>query len=252
MFFLSLIVTAVASPPSADVLQAAWTRHSDRVERDANHPIRLNRSDFETVASGRVAKRRIVEQGPDRAMGLLWAPVDRNTLWIAVLDDIHDTVVQSLTEHRLANSPEGRKRLYQRLDLPWPFNDRQWVIEIWNNQGLVQSTHGAVWERSWDLTSPELMPQPDPQALWVPMTNGSWLLVDAAGGTLMAYSARTTIGGAIPDEAVTRWAMATLDEMMMHIVERSKSIPDHYGPEHEPVLDGANAPIPPFELTGIK
>jgi hypothetical protein len=39
---------------------------------------------------------------------------------------------------------------------------------------------------------------------------------------------------------------------MMHIVERSKSIPDHYGPEHEPVLDGANAPIPPFELTGIK
>ena len=248
MFFWTLFATALAAPPSPAALEAAWSVHSAAIAAGAVQPIVLQSSDFATAAAGDVAKRRISEDGPDRAVGLLWTPVDRNTLWIAVLDDIHDTMVSSLIEQRLGLSPRGRKRLYQRLELPWPVVDRQWVIEIWNNTPLAEATDGAVWERPWDLASPALMPNPDADAIWVPMTNGSWFLMDAEGGTLMVYSARTTIGGAIPDDLVTRWAMATLDEMMEHIVDRAKRIPEHYGSQHAPVLGGDNQPIPPFDV----
>lgn len=246
MFFLTLIAAALAAPPSAAALQSAWNEHKASMAAHGVHPLHPEREDFVAVANGKVAKRRIAEDGPDRAMGMLWTPVARPALWVAVLDDIHDTVVNSLQEQRLGRTEDGRKVLYQRLDLPWPAQDRQWVIEIWNNLALERDTNGAVWERPWDLGDPAQMPTPDDKALWLPMTNGSWLLLEVAGGTLMAYSARTTIGGAIPDELVTRWAMATLDEMMEHIVDRSKSIPAHYDRNHDPVLGGDNQPIKAF------
>ncbi len=204
----------------------------------------LTTADFERVASGEIAKRRIQEDGPDRAMGLMWTPIERNRIWVAVLDDIHDTVVSNLVERRLEKSDAGHKRLYQRLVLPWPLTDRQWVIEVWNNTSLATATKGRIWERPWDLAAPDLMPDPDPDAIWVPMINGSWFLMEVGGGTLIAYSARTTIGGSIPSDLVTRWALATLDEMLEHIAARAAVIDAHYPPKHEPVLGGDNIPVP--------
>ena len=247
MFFVLFIATALGNAPSAEALMAAWARHERAIGRHGQHPIAPTESDFRTMAAGGVAKRRVLETGPDRAVGMIWTPVDRNRVWIAILDDIHDTVVSSLREERLPRSPTDRKRLYQHLSLPWPFADRQWVIEIWNNRALVDATEGGVWERAWDLADPVLMATPDPSAVWVPMTNGSWFLVPVHGGTMVAYSARSTIGGAIPHDLVTRWAMATLDEMLGHVADRAAGIQRHYTKGHEPIAGADGIPIPPAE-----
>ena len=245
MFLLLLTATALGNPPSAAEMTAAWARHARAIERHGQHPIAPTASDFRTVAGGDIAKRRVLETGPDRAVGLAWMPADRDRVWIAILDDIHDTVVSSLSEQRLPRSPTGRKRLYQHLSLPWPLTDRQWVIEIWNNRALVNATESGVWERAWDLADPALMATPDPSAVWVPMTNGSWFLVPVNGGTLVAYSARSTVGGAIPHELVTRWAVATLDEMLEHIADRAAGIQRHYTEGHEPISGADGIAIPP-------
>jgi len=251
-FFLfwtaSLCGTALAktAPPSIDELQIHWAKLQPQIDRFAVHPIALTQNDFVAVSRGKVTKRRIREPGPDRALGMMWTAIDRNQIWIAILDDIHDKLVSSLTEKRLGPSETGHKLLYQHLNLPWPVQDRQWVVEIQNNVEVAQQTNGMVWERSWDLASPSLVSEPDADAVWVPVSNGSWLLMPMDGGTLVIYHTRSAIGGRIPDDVVTRWAMATLDEMMLHIAERSEQIPKHYQGNHERLKGGDNIHIKPF------
>ena len=246
-----LILCSTASAkgplPTADALANSWDGLQGSVVTTAVFPIELTRKDFELIARGKVAKRRIREDGPDRAMGAMWTPVSRDRVWISILDDVHDTLVSSLTEHRLGKSKEGNKLLYQHLDLPWPVQDRQWVIEITNNRTLAQTTNNQLWERSWDLAKPALMPNPNREAVWVPVTTGSWLLFPVEHGTFVVYHARSAIGGRIPDEAVTRWALATLDEMMIHIADRAATIDAHYTEPHEIIHGCDEKPIPRFE-----
>ena len=73
------------------------------------------------------------------------------TPWIAILDDQHDKLVSGLTEEQLPGTNQDHKYLYQRLALPWPFSDRQWVIDLSNNRTLWEKSHGAIWERTWSL-----------------------------------------------------------------------------------------------------
>lgn len=232
--------------PSTEKLHEAWKKIEPTVRADATFPIALEQGDFSAIANGQIAKRRIRENGPDRAMGAMWAPIDRNHIWIAILDDGHDNLLSSLTETRLENSEHGHKRLYQHLDLPWPVHNRQLVVEIQNNTDISNATEGFLWERSWDLAEPALMDKPDPSAVWIPLATGSWLLFPVENGTVVVYHVRSTIGGRIPDEVVTRWAMSTLDEMMQHIVDRAGNIHTHYTGNHEILLGGDNLPIEQF------
>ena len=252
MFFWTLTTIALATPPSLDELNAAWDVNKLAVATKSIQPIILQPGDLEAVSKGKVGRRRIAESGPDRAMGIAWTPTRREAVWVAIIDDIHDTMVSALSEKRLGRNELGQKLLYQHLSLPWPVTDRQWVLKIWNNASLATATNDGVWERPWDLADPGLMVQSDPAAIWIPMTNGSWFLMPAAGGTLVIYTARTHIGGAIPEELVTQWALSTLDEMIGHILERSAEIHHHYGIEHEPIIGGDNKPIPAFESSNAK
>ena len=120
------------------------------------------------------------------------------------------------------------------------------MVEITNNESMTQQTNNRLWERSWDLAKPSLMPNPDNNAIWVPVATGSWLLYPVEQGTMVVYHARSAIGGRIPDEVVTRWALATLDEMMTHIANRAATIDAHYTGGHE-IINGCNGePIPHF------
>jgi hypothetical protein len=238
--------TALCSPPSTEQLLDSWQTLQPTVADSATFPIELEPNDFIAMADGKIAKRRIRESGPDRAMGAMWVPIDRNHIWIAILDDTHDNLLSTLTETRLGPSENGHKLLYQHLDLPWPVHNRQLVVEIQNNAAIAAATTGGLWERSWDLAEPSLMSKPDPDAVWIPLATGSWLLFPVKTGTVVVYHARSTIGGRIPDEMVTRWAMATLDELMDHIADRARTIEEHYTGDHEVLLGGDNLPIQPF------
>ncbi len=238
--------SALCGPPSAEQMRESWGALQPIVAAQATFPIVMQPRDFEAMGDGKIAKRRIREDGPDRAMGAMWAPLDRNQIWVAILDDAHDNLVSALTETRLGPSQQGNKLLYQHLDLPWPVQDRQLVVEIQNNTEIARATEGVLWERSWDLADSKLMTDADPHAIWVPLATGSWLLFPVEDGTIVVYHARSTIGGRIPDEIVTRWAMATVDEMMVHIVDRAREITGHYTEGHEIFFGGDNQPIKPF------
>ncbi len=241
-----LALNAALAKPSAQALADAWAKQFNIVSRHTAHPILLDDEDFERVADGKTAKRRLNQEGPDRVIGVGWTPHSRQAIWIAIIDDIHNTMVNSLHEKRLGKNSEGAKLLYQRLDLPWPFNDRQWVISISNNIALADASAGEVWERSWSLVDPIKDEPADPQALWIPTLDGSWIATPVENGTLLIYQVRTTIGGAIPDDLVTRWAMSTLDDMLENVFLRAGQIPQHYSADHEPIRGGDGKSIKPF------
>jgi len=238
MLLALLTLTPCLAQPTAEELSDVWARNFSTLGHHAKHTVLLDATDFKRVAEGKIAKRRLIQEGPDRAIGVGWTPHSRDSVWIAIIDEVHNTMVNSLYEQRLGNSEDGAKRLYQRLDLPWPFHDRQWVISISNNTALADATNNDLWERYWRLDAPIDSEPADPDALWIPTLDGAWIAVPIDGGTLLVYQARTTIGGAIPDELVTRWAMSTLDEMLMNVFSRAAEIPHHYDRQHERIVGG--------------
>ena len=241
-----ILCRSALAQPQASELASAWATHHETITAHTAAPILLSDDDFAVVAGGGIAKRRLIQAGPDRAIGVGWTPHPRSAVWVAIIDDIHNTMVEGLTEHRLGQSEAGGKLLYQRLDLPWPLNDRQWVIEIKNDQVLAQATEDQVWSRAWALTTHRAPEVADGEALWAPTLDGGWLALDVAGGTMVVYQARTTIGGVVPDGLVTRWAMSTLDEMLGNLFARAAEIPEHYSETHDPIIGGDGRPIPAF------
>ena len=207
---------------------------------------------LEAIAGGGVAKLRVREEGADRAVGLTWMPHPPDAIWLAIQDDKHSTMVKGLSELQLDGTRPGFKVLYQHLDLPFPFNDRHWVLHLWNNEALFSA---GPWERIWALDPrvegalvdlPADWRERHEGALWTPVNEGGWWLFPGEGGTLVVYQVRTSIGGAVPEELVLRYAMSTLDEMMAHIDGRAAEIPGHYDAAHFSILRPDGAPIPPW------
>lgn len=240
-----LLSTALAAP-SATALQAAWDGAAPALSRAARQPVTLPGTMFEALAAGEVARAREELPGADRVIGALWTDAPRDALWIAILDDQHFDLVRGLVEEQLPGTGPLRKLLYQRLDLPWPLQDRQWVIDIQSNTALWRETDGALWERSWTLGDAALAPSPDPEAVWTTVNEGGWLLLEAAGGTLLVYHVRTEIGGSVPDEATTRWAWSTLDELLRGTVSRAAVVRAHYNSQHAPLSRPDGGVIQPW------
>jgi len=238
MLLALLFLTPCFAEPTAKDLADVWAKNFSTLGQHTKQTVLLDDNDFRRVAEGKIAKRRLIQEGPDRAIGVGWTPHTRDAVWIAIIDEVHNTMVNSLYEQRLGTSTDGAKRLYQRLDLPWPFTDRQWVISISNNTALAKASANTLWERYWTLSDPIQGEPADPGSLWIPTLDGAWIAIPIGGGTLLVYQVRTTIGGAIPDELVTRWAMATLDEMLENVFTRAAEIPKHYDREHERIMGG--------------
>ena len=240
-----LLCQLALAQPSADQLAQAWAEQFPVLKAQGFRPVTLQPADFTQLAKGEVAKRRLPADGVDRALGAIWSPLDRRAVWISILDDSDFTLVDSLTEIRLSDSANGHKRLYQHLDLPWPVADRHWVLQIKNNPALDTVSGGVIWERVWDLTEESDVPDGRPEAIWSPVNDGGWILMKACGGTLVVYHARSYIGGHIPKEAVTRWAMTTLNGLLKKTVERAAGIHTHYISGHVPIHgpDGSKLPV---------
>jgi hypothetical protein len=230
--------------PSSEQLATAWAGHAQAIQDQAFHAVQLTPSDFEMMAKGEVARRRLESPGADRALGAIWSPLGRDAIWVAIQDDKDFTLIESLTEIQLGETAWGHKRLYQHLDLPWPVSDRHWVLEIKNNTVLSKSSEDRIWERVWDLTQESDIPAGRPEAIWSPVNDGGWLLLDACGGTLVVYHARSQVGGSIPQEAITRWALVTMDGLLRTTVDRAEGIHTHYVSGHGPIYRPDGSAIP--------
>ncbi len=258
MFLLLIASSTLAGPPAVE-LAGHWTAFQGAARGTARLALPdFSADEWATVARGDVVKRRIRgEVGVsgatvDRIVAMAWVAHPIEQVWIGVLDDVHASLVDGLTERQLPGTTPTHKVLYQALDLPFPINDRHWVLQIDSNQAL----HGATgaWERSWSLdprgvgalvdVDPSVRLSVD-DAVWTPENDGGWLMVPVPGqGTLVVYQARTDIGGIIPDDLVTRYAMNQLDEMVAQTRALAERAPRHYVSNHYLIHAPDGAPVP--------
>jgi len=229
---LALLATALATPSAAE-LSAAWEAHRGALDTHAVYPLRWTSDEIERVAKGKVAKRRERLEGADRVLGMIWIDATQDATWVAVQDPHGPVTVSGMVHEELPGSTFQHRILFQSIDLPWPLASRQWVIEVKNNLPLIAATNGAVWERTWDLSEQRGAKNELADGVWLPVNDGGWMFVEAAGGTLLVYHARTVIGGAVPDDLATRWSFGTLTGMLEGIRGRVPWAKSHYDAAHE-------------------
>lgn len=240
-----IAISPAASAPDSAALREAWEAHRPALETHAVHPFRFEPDIWETVALGRVAKRRDRLDGTDRVIGVHWVSADIDTTWLAIHDP-HGEAIEGTVYEVLPGSTTDKRFAYQRISLPWPLTSRQWVIEITNNLPLMAATSGRVWERSWRLSDRRGAKSESKDALWLPVNEGGWFLTSSAGGTLLVYHVRTSVGGVVPDEAAVRWAFSTLDRLLTGIAERTAWVRTHYRGDHAPLPRMGDTPVPLF------
>lgn len=229
-------------------LLALWTSVSANVSMMATVPPPAPTPALAAeVAAGRVA-RSPAASGGVAAWGIL--PVPQPLLWLALTDDRLSENVEALTERALEGSWASPKTLYQRLDLPWPFADRHWVLRCANNGPLARAA--GVWERSWTVDA-EALPRGRTEAdaalfdasVALTVNRGAWLLVPVdAGSTLAVYQTWTEMGGGIPTEAADAWARSSVTGLYAGLRKHADAVRARYGPgcRRQPGADGALIP----------
>lgn len=247
MWSLWIVATLAAKPPTADLsaLTADLAACETHLKDSGAYQFAWTEDELADLAKGDFVKRRERMDGADRAMGAIWTPASMDQVWIAVQDEIHWDAVKGLTEERLPGSTFQNKILFQSIDLPWPFADRQWVIEVVNNQPLFTASAGKCWERTWSPHPARGAENELEDGVWVETNDGGWFLGEAAGGSLLVYHVRTTIGGNVPEDAATSWSMMTLGGMLKDLAEKSRESAGHYTADHPAIRrpDGSNIAV---------
>lgn len=223
----------------------------------------LSPSQIERLVQGKVLKLREVGESsdqPQRAIGLLRTHQSAASLWLAARD-AHYTAVDELVEVRL--TPEGQwpSVWYQHLDLPRPFSDRHWVVDVVDTHGLARASDGRCWEHAWQLSQDGLptaeealdagrVPGIDSEraadAIYTPVNRGAWLVIDLGDGTsLLGYHVTSVIGGAVPDKLVADYTLFTLGKLLKGVAGRADEVVDHYDAEHTPIEGGDGVRLAP-------
>jgi len=248
VFGYAVIAASVAfSAPDSTALRAALDAHRAELEAKAKYQLEFTDAELAKVAKGEVAKRRERLKGTDRVMGLAWTPASMDAVWVAMQDPDHWNYVEGFLEEKLPSSTFNSKIVYQRILFPWPFADRQWVIEVKNNLALIEATNGKVWERTWSLNPERGAVNEMEKAIWVDINDGGWMVTDAGEGSLLGFHVRTVLGGSVPDELVVRYSMGTLQSLLGGLTERATTMTGHYDAAHTPVRRPDGTTIPPMD-----
>ena len=241
---LLLISMALAGPDPA-ALKADLDKWEVLLDAHGKYPMKWTQAEIDQLAAGQVVKRRHKQESADRVMGAVWTPVPLVELWAAVQDEWHWGHVDGLIEEKLPGTTFQKKILYQRLQVPWPFKDRQWVILVQNTLPLWEASEHQVIERTWDVSSARGAENETEDGVWVGLNNGGWFAASAGGGSVIAYHVRAVVGGSIPDDAASTWTMMTLGGMMRGLVESSEASKAHYVGDHPKIRwpDGEEIPV---------
>ncbi len=211
-------------------LATAWSKVERAVAEHARFPPgALDSSVWSTVAGGKIAH----SQSDEGVRGVGVIPARREAVWLAVTDDHPVDVVSGLAQVAWNGDWAFDKLLYQRLDLPWPFQDRHWVIRSETNLALAGS---GVWERAWTNAPEELgtaRTLTDPAAfdgaLGVPVNRGSWMLLAlSTTDTLAIYQARVQLGGQLPAGAADQYAAVSLPDFYSATLNDARSMSRRY------------------------
>ena len=221
----------------------------------------LSAAQIERLDGGKVVKIRQVSDDPDqpqRAIGLVRAQQPPAHLWLS-LRDVHFAAVDELVEVQLTPPGQWPAVWYQHLDLPRPFSDRHWVVDVSDSHALASATGGRCWEHSWVLAEngPQIgadavvagkVPGIDvaraQDAIYTPANHGAWLVIDLGdGSTILGYHVTSVIGGSVPDKLVADYTLLTLGSMMRRVVARTPDVVAHYLAGHAPIQGGDGAAV---------
>lgn len=189
------------------------------------------------------------------AMKIVEAP--RLLVWLAMIADSNE-LDGRFTRAVLSDVPGGSKVRYQHLNLPWPFSDRHWVIQVENYVDIAKASEGRIWERRWQLHARGrelidaayadgdivgLTPQVLDHSIYLPTNRGSWTVLDLAQNrTLVAAFVDMRLGGLIPDGLVRGYIKRELRDgftLLDKVIERAHTNAD--GPRR--YYDGWGHPI---------
>ncbi len=255
---LLLLLGAPAEAGGLEERLASFNEH-------ARFPLpELDESQLAELEAGELVRLRHRQQDadlPQRVVALQVMEAPKEVLWIAARDDCEEDVERFT--HVLLGETQGRQHWYQYLSVPFPFADRHWVIDVWNNVELLEALGDGYWERPWILTEggeeraleavengevPGISPSQAQRAVYVPYNQGAWVAIDLPDGrALIGYHVTTVVGGAIPDGLVAEFTWRTFRRLYNGIVARVPTTPAHYDADHEPMMGGDGEPIPPFE-----
>lgn len=235
MWLLSSIALAAPGP---DVLAAAWSHTGEAP---------LTAADLATLATGEPVAHRVDAESQAAATAWIWVDAPVAETWVAIQDAAHRPLGRADTQFLPGDTP-GRRKVYVRLDLPWPVADRQWLAEYVSDAEAWAGTGGKVWRRTWSLVDPVEAPDPDPSAVWVTENRGRWTLVAAGEGTLACVSVHTAFGGAVPREISQTWATGSLKRMLRTLAAIAPEMATHYDAGHAVVYAPDGTPIAPFGL----
>ena len=264
---LPALVAALALPLSAGAAELPTPKQIHEAIQELNRGAKerlppLSRKELETLLVGEVVRRKDTPNGagkPERVFGVMLTPVPASHVWI-VLSDVHFARGGEYSGKRLTPPGVDPARSYGFLDLPWPVADRHWVVDVSTNARLAQQTENRCWERHWDLPpGADTMAQeagaagsvegvtPDmaKAAIATPVNKGAWTVVSLPGGmTLVSYQLSTVVGGDIPADAISEFALRAMRTLLKSIVEKAKTVPEHYDASHPPIPGADGKPIP--------
>jgi hypothetical protein len=202
----------------------------------------ISQHDLERLDAGKLVRFRVAPtptDPKDRAIALRITTLPRAAVWN--LD--HRRTLPGQVRPRRAADPQhraGHAVWMGLLALPFPFDDRAWVVETHINPGLVAATDGRAWERWWDLredhwdevlslagngslagvTRPELE-----AAAFTPTNEGTWFYDELPDGRLLVgFAEATVVGGVIPTDVLTHFIVGSLDDLVDGTFDRAANL----------------------------
>jgi len=223
----------------------------------------VDRGDLEALVAGEVVT--ILTRHPEghhRVVAFALTDAPKETVWVATQDP-HFTGDDEAIEANVALEPH-KASWYGFLEIPRPFHDRHWVVDVWDNVELADASGGAFWEHPWRLRPggvallrdrvqrgevPGVTSESFESAIETPVNEGGIVVLELSEGeSLYAYHITSSIGGAIPQRLVAGFIRTTMEGHVRALQARARDIvPGHYVEGHAPVLGVGSSWVPFFE-----
>ena len=227
----------------------------------------LAATDLETLARGEPVVRVSADPSAEhptevvasQTFGFEIVEAPRLLVWLALLGGAGEGTEGRFTRALLAELPDGAYVRYQHVALPWPIQDREWVIQCEKNVALARRSGGRIWEHHWSLQAngkalldtafdagrlPGIQRKMLDESIYLPANRGAWILFDlGAGRTLVVAYLDVKFGGSIPDRLFKAFAQRQLRSGLDGIGKSSAAIDLKY--KAQPLVhDGYGQPIP--------
>ena len=250
-WFLFILSRAIAANPYEKALQ--------RYNADANQPLKdLSGHQLKELQNGNVVVTMDKSDRGWRASGLIAIKKSKKEIWVASRDQCRSQQ-KSTFEYVVDDYGGGSEDWYGLIELPWPLQNRHWMIRTKPNLKLARKTQDRIWERYWNLVDKAEskiqtkrkegeLPAHAKEAIFTPENAGAWFVIAIdSKTTILGYQVTTSVGGVIPDKVMMQFVSTTIDEMLIDMRGKTESIKDHYISPHTILFGGDGKPISYFE-----